>query len=175
MSTVNLNQIQRPLREKYHAYPKTAMVVDHAQTSGLDPDDPFHFSVSPMPKSGVKIPIGVHQALGGLHDAPTPGDLLCAALAACQESTIRMLANLLGIKLEFIEVSVYGNVDVRGTLVVDKQVSVGFQSIDCKVRMKTAAGTSEKLIKRLESAAQKSCVVQQTLMQPPQINTTFNY
>ena len=61
-----------------------------------------------MPTTGVRVPVGVHRAVGGLHDAPTPGDLLCAALAACQDSTFRMIANLMNIELEDLTVDVTG-------------------------------------------------------------------
>lgn len=61
------------------------------KTSVQERQKPLH----PMPTSGVRVPVGVHRAVGGLHDAPTPGDLLCAALAACQDSTFRMIANIM--------------------------------------------------------------------------------
>ena len=69
-----------------------------------------------MPQCGIAVPVGVHRTIGGLHDAPTPGYILCAALAACQDSSVRMVANILGITLEYLEVEVTGDVDVRGTL-----------------------------------------------------------
>jgi uncharacterized OsmC-like protein len=70
-------------------------------------------------------------AVGGPHDAPTPGDMLCAALAACQDSSIRMVANLYSIELKFLQVCVEADVDVRGTLAVDENVPVVFQSMRC--------------------------------------------
>ena len=173
MGKINLQRIQQPLREQYKTIPDSAMVVDQAQTSGIDPTDPFHFSVQPMADSNLEIPIGVHHAVGGLHDAPTPGDILCAALAACQDSSIRMVANLLGIELEHIDVKVTGNVDVRGTLAVDTSVPVGFQSMNCNVSLKAKSGTPEKLLLKLEQTAQQCCVVQQTLRNPPKIETQF--
>lgn len=66
---------------------------------GDDLADPYHGKLVPGEGHNVKWGFGVHQAVGGLHDAPVPGDILCAALAACQESAIRMVANLLGITL----------------------------------------------------------------------------
>lgn len=174
MSIVNLRQIQQPLRKKYLSSPNSAMVIDQAQTCGMDPTDPFHFNVIPMPESKHEIPIGVHHAVGGLHDAPTPGDILCAALAACQDSSIRMVANLLNIELEHLDVRVTANVDVRGTLAVDPDVPVGFQSMNCDVTLQAKNGTPEKLLKKLEQAAQQCCVVQQTLANPPRIETKFS-
>ncbi len=62
------------------------MVTDHAKTSGGNASEPFHSIAEPMDGCGVSVPVGVHAAAGGKHDAPTPGDILCAALAACQDS-----------------------------------------------------------------------------------------
>ena len=149
------------------------MVTDHASTCGLNPANPFHFNVKPMPQSGVEFPVGVHQAVGGPHDAPTPGDILCAALAACQDSTLRMIANILGIELDYLKVTVNANVDVRGTLAMSRRVPVGFQNIDCNVQMKAKPGTPDALIKQLQAAALESCVIQQTLKNPPPVKTDF--
>lgn len=79
----NVYDAQKSLKVKYKEAPGAAMVVDHAKTSGKVASDPFHSEVEPMDGCGISIPVGVHAAVGGLHDAPTPGDLLCAALAAC--------------------------------------------------------------------------------------------
>jgi uncharacterized OsmC-like protein len=166
---------QKPLRMKYKETPQSAMVVDHAKTSGKVSSDPFHSEVEPMDGCGISMPVGVHAAVGGFHDAPTPGDLLCAALAACQDSAVRMVANLLGIELLEIEVRVEASLDVRGTMAMDASVPVGFQTMTCDVRMKVKDGTSPDLLQKLQDAAEKCCVVQQTLKSPPPIKTSFSY
>ncbi len=166
-------QAQKPLKAQYKDQPEFAMVVDHAKTSGEIASDPFHSKVEPMDGCGVSVPIGVHAALGGPHDAPTPGDMLCAALAACQDSAIRMVANLMGIELVELEVRVTASVDVRGTMAIDSKVPIGFQAMACDVRMKVEEGTQSKQVERLQIAAQKCCVVQQTLKSPPLVKTTF--
>ncbi len=173
MKNVSVNEAQQPLRVLYKTSPEMAMVTDHARTSGPDASDPFHSVVEPMQSSGVNVPIGVHRALGGLHDAPTPGDMLCAALAACQDSSIRMVANLLDIELELLEVQVEAAVDVRGTMGIDKSVPVGFQNIRCSVQLRAKEGTDPALLQKLQIAADRCCVVQQTLRNPPPIETVF--
>jgi len=172
---VNVREIQAPLRAQYKTTPQAAKVVDHARTSGADAADPFHSTVEPMPGCGATLPVGVHGALGGLHDAPTPGDILCAALAACQDSSVRMVANILGVELESLVVEVTGDVDVRGTMAVDLQVPVGFQAMRCEVRLRARDGTDPRLLEKLRVAAERSCVVQQTLRNPPRVETTFNF
>lgn len=166
-------EAQKPLKESYLKNPGLAMVIDHAKTSGKEAADPFHSIVEPMDGCGISVPIGVHSAVGGLHDAPTPGDLLCAALAACQDSAIRMVANLMGIELLELEVNVTATADVRGALMMDRLVPVGFQEMKCEVKMKVGEGTEPGLVKHLQSAAKECCVVQQTLKSPPPVETIF--
>lgn len=165
---------QKPLRARYGTTPEQATVTDHARTCGPSPADPFHTTVEPMDGCGVMIPIGTHAALGGPHDAPTPGDMLCAALAACQDSAFRMVANLLGITLTHLEVRVIASVDVRGTMAMDPGVPVGFQTIHCEVQYSTQEGTPAALLQKLQIAAERCCVVQQTLKSPPKVKTTFS-
>lgn len=164
---------QTPLRSLYKQSPAMAMVTDHARTCGTDPSDPFHSRVEPMDGCGVSVPVGVHRAVGGLHDAPTPGDLLCAALAACQDSAVRMVANRLGVEILALEVRVTAQVDVRGALGMQADVPVGFQSMTCDIDLTAKEGTPSKLLDALCSAAQRCCVVQQTLDRPPPVVTQF--
>jgi uncharacterized OsmC-like protein len=173
MTHLNVKKAQAPLRTQYQSSPDTAMVTDHARTGGTNPTDPYHSSVEPMPGCHVTVPIGVHRAVGGLHDAPTPGDMLCASLAACQDSTLRMIANILGIQLDYLSVEVTAQVDVRGTLLIDPEVPIGFQSMHCQVDMRAAEGTKPGLVTMLKETAQRCCVVQQTLHTPPPITTSF--
>lgn len=165
---------QKPLRATYKVTPAAALVTDHARTCGDLPSDPFHSKVEPMDGCRVVVPIGTHAAVGGPHDGPTPGDMLCAALAACQDSSMRMVANLLGVELTSLEVNVTATVDVRGTMAVDPSVPVGFQAMTCNVRFKARDGTPPELLERLKLAAERCCVVQQTLKSPPPIKTTFS-
>jgi len=174
METFSVQERQRPLRAQYKTDPGAAWITDHARTRGSDPRDPFHFVVEPMDNCGAQLPVGVHRALGGLHDAPTPGDILCAALAACQESAIRMVANLLGVELVSLSVAVAADVDVRGTLGMDRQVPVGFQAMRCDVHLKAREGTPPELLDKLRATAERSCVVLQTLRQPPAVQVAFH-
>jgi uncharacterized OsmC-like protein len=99
--------------------------------------------------------------------------MLCAALAACQDSTMRLVANLLGVELTSLEVSVTATADVRGAMAVDPSVPVGFQAMTCNVRFKAREGTPPELLERLKLTAERCCIVQQTLRSPPVVKTTF--
>lgn len=166
-------EAQKPLRASYKDNPALANVLSQARTSGADPADPFHSRVEPNPGSGVVVPVGTHSGVGGPYEAPCPGDLLCAALAACQDSTIRIVANLLGVRLVSLEVRVTGQVDLRGALGIGADVPVGFQAFDCDVALRAEEGTPPKLLQQLQVAAERACVVQQTLRTPPAIRTAF--
>ncbi len=109
---------QNPLRDRYHRSPGDAWISDAAQTRNACGEDPFHGTVMPANGSSAPWRFGIHRAVGGYHDHPNPGDILCAALAACFDSTLRMLADHLGIRLESLEVAVTAECDVRGCLLV---------------------------------------------------------
>lgn len=154
---------QKPLRKRYYAEPDAAHICDHARALPGAPPDPFHGVVVPDDNDGTRWAYGIHRAVGGDHDAPNPGDLLSAALAACLQSTTRILAEQLGITVLDIEVAVTAHVDVRGTLMVDNKVPVGFQRLHCDVRVETAAATSGEDLRALMAGAERACVVLQTL------------
>lgn len=63
--------------------------------------------------------------------------------------------------------------DVRGALMMDRLVPVGFQNMTCEVKMKVKEGTDPRQLERLQTAAKACCVVQQTLKSPPPVKTTF--
>jgi len=63
--------------------------------------------------------------------------------------------------------------DVRGAMAVDPSVPVGFQSMACTVRFKAKEGTPPELLERLQLAAERCCIVLQTLKSPPTIKTAF--
>ena len=158
-----VQQRQQPLRERYRSAPAEAWITDGAQTISACGEDAFHGVVVPANGADAPVPFGIHRAVGGFHDYPNPGDLLAAALAACFDSTLRMIADHLGIRLETLEVEVEAECDVRGCLLVERTVRVGFQRMRCGVRLQTKDPVDEETIKMLLGAAEHSCVVMQTL------------
>jgi len=154
---------QDPLRVRYRSVPAEAWISDGAQTISACGGDPFHGVVVPANSADGPLQFGIHRAVGGFHDYPNPGDLLCAALAACFDSTLRMIADRRGICLESVEVKVDAECDVRGCLLVERAVPVGFQRMRCSVRLQTKDYINEETIKMLLAAAEHSCVVMQTV------------
>lgn len=165
---------QAPLQRRYREVPEEARITDRARTTGGLDTDPFHGAVRPGREAyGVSLPFGIHRAVGGDHDAPNPGDLLCAALAACLDSTLRMIADHLGVVLTALEVAVEADVDVRGTLLVDRDVPVGFQVMRCRIELTAEEGTDRALVDRLLAAAEHSCVNLQTLRSGVAVETSL--
>jgi uncharacterized OsmC-like protein len=163
-TTANLvRQRQTPLRERYRHIPAEAWIRDSAQTSNACGGDPFHGAVIPANSAGAPLRFGIHRAVGGDHDYPNPGDLLSAALAACLDSTLRMLAEHMGVRLQSLEVRVEAECDVRGCLLVERSVPVGFQKMRCSVRLQPEGQVEAERLKMLLGAAEGSCVVLQTL------------
>jgi uncharacterized OsmC-like protein len=93
---------------------------------------------------------------------------LLGALAACAQITCQMVAEAMGIQAERVEVEVEGDLDLRGTLGVSKDVSVGFEDIRLHINIEAPEATEEQL-KTLRERTERYCVVLQTLTSPPTI------
>lgn len=68
-------------------------------------------------------------ALGGQDDAPNPVELALAALLSCQSVTYRVWAAKLGIEIDDIDISIDGDLDLRGFFGLDDSVRPGFGDI----------------------------------------------
>lgn len=172
--TINMKARQEPLMRSYVDHPERARIIDSAATSSdrIGTADPIHTEVTFGTGNPACQKIGVHSAVGGNCDDPNPGELLSAALASCLDTTIRIVANRLGMPLKKLAVTVDAMVDVRGTLHVAKNVPVGFQSIEIGINIEPAVPLPDEQIIRLIKAAEKSCVVLQTLKLAPTITVS---
>lgn len=171
-STDTVMQRQEPLRRRYRERPDLALITDHARAESAG-HDPFHGDVT-FGDSGSSLRFGIHGAVGGDHDAPNPGDILCAALASCLDSTLRMIAARSGVRLRTLEVDVRAVADVRGCLMVDRQADVGFQRIVIDVLITPEDGVDATSIEDLTSVAERCCVVLQTLRGDVSVETRFS-
>src|SRR3954452_6315889 len=121
---MDLQELQAPLKQGYREDPDRARITLVARGSEAD---------SPI---GCSVDIGravyeaeAHEGVGGAGTAACSGDLLLGALAACAQITCQMVAAAMGIATNRIEVKVEGDLDLRGTLGVSKEVAVGFETI----------------------------------------------
>jgi uncharacterized OsmC-like protein len=80
------------------------------------------------------------------------------------------VATALGIPLRDAVLQAEGDLDFRGTLGVQKEVPVGFQSIRLHFVLDTDA--SEEQLATLLRLTERYCVVYQTLVQQPEMRIT---
>jgi uncharacterized OsmC-like protein len=78
----------------------------------------------------------------------------------------------MGIPTERIEVTVEGDLDLRGTLGIAKDVSVGFERIRLQFDVDAPKATPDQL-RSLQEKTEQYCVVLQTLVKPPKLQTDW--
>ena len=164
---IDLKAIQKPLKEQYRSDPSASRITLRAR--GGQTGTPLSCSVD----IGRAIyQAEAHRGVGGAGTAACSGDLLLGALAACAQLTCQMVATAIGIPVHHIEVTVEGDLDLRGTLGVSKEVPVGFEQIRVYFEVDAPEATAEQLDK-LRERTEQYCVVMQTLAQPPKIQAQW--
>jgi uncharacterized OsmC-like protein len=162
---VELRELQRPLKEQYRRDPATSRITLSA--SGARTDAPVTCSVD----IGRAIyEAQAHPGVGGPGTGACSGDLLLGALAACAQLTCQMVATAMEIPVRDINVAVEGDLDLRGTLGIDKEVGAGFDAIRVRFELDAPDATPEQLRALLEKT-ERYCTVLQTLVNPPRIET----
>src|SRR5712664_4140568 len=162
---MDLRSLQKPLKETYRSDPQAARITLKAQGSQTDSTVPMSCSID----IGRAIyQAEAHRGVGGAGTAACSGDLLLGALAACAQITCQMVATAMGIPVLGIEVQVEGDLDLRGTLGMAKEVPVGFEQIRLSFTLNAPEATAEQL-QALQEKTEQYCVVMQTLTQPPEM------
>src|ERR1700681_1584657 len=137
---MDLRSIQKPLKEKYRSDTTSSRITLRAQSA--QSDSPIACSV----EVGQKLfDAEAHTGVGGAGTAACSGDLLLGALAACAQLTCQMVATAMGIPTNRIEVKVEGDLDLRGTLGLSKDVPVGFEHIRVHFDIDAPEATTEQL------------------------------
>jgi uncharacterized OsmC-like protein len=165
---VDLRERQAPLKESYRVDPDKARIRLTARAA--EGDAPIACSVD--------VGRAIHEAqahlgVGGPGTGACSGDLLLGALAACAQITCQMVATAMGVPTESINVVVDGELDLRGTLGVDREAPVGFDTIDLRFEIDAPDATEEQIAKLIERT-ERYCVVLQTLRSPPAIEATVS-
>lgn len=172
LARVNLRERQSLIRDGYKAAPETAQIVLKVRSGKSELSDPLHCSVVPEAAPSVSWRSGAHSAVGGDGDVACSGDLLIGALAACQETTIRMVAANMGIELESLDVEVEADWDPRGTLAMGAY-PIGLTAIRCTTRVRVPGDVQGERADRLLRSAEKYCVVLNTLRNGVHVESTF--
>ena len=165
---MDIRSIQKPLKEQYRREPGSSRITLTAK--GGQADTPLSCSVD----IGRAIYAAeAHKGVGGSGAAACSGDLLLGALAACAQLTCQLVATAMNIPARRIEVIVDGDMDLSGTLGISKEVPIGFEGIRVKFNIDAPQATAEQL-KALQEKTEQYCVVLQTLLKPPKINSEWN-
>jgi uncharacterized OsmC-like protein len=98
--------------------------------------------------------------------------MLLEALVACAGVTLNAVATAIGVTVRKGTVQAEGDLDFRGTLGVSKDVPVGFEHIRLRFDIQAPDATPEQL-RALQEKTEQYCVVMQTLMRPPALNTEW--
>ena len=165
---MDLRSVQRPLKEKYRSDPNASRITIKAQ--GSQTATPLTCSVD---IGRAVYQAEAHSGVGGTGAAACSGDLLLGALAACAQITCQMVATAMGIPTERIEVKVEGDLDLRGTLGLSKDIPVGFEHIRVSFDIDAPQATAEQLNK-LREKTEQYCVVMQTLTRPPKLQVGWS-
>jgi uncharacterized OsmC-like protein len=165
--SIDLREKQRPLKAQYRQDPSSALITLTAR--GGESEMPIACSVD---LGRAIYDAQAHPGAGGAGTAACSGDLLLGALAACAQLTTQMVAASLGIPTERINVTVEGDLDLKGTLAVDPAAPVGFTAIRTRFEIVAPSATPEQLA-ALREKAEKYCTVLSTLRNPPPIDTTW--
>jgi uncharacterized OsmC-like protein len=164
---MDLRSVQKPLKEKYRSEPSSSRITLRAR--GSQTDAPISCSVD---IGRAVYEAQAHAGVGGPGTAACSGDLLLGALAACAQVTCQMVAEAMGIETERIEVEVAFDLDLAGTLGVSREVPVGFERIRTRFDVVAPAATEEQL-EDLRKKTERYCVVFQTLVRPPELETEW--
>jgi uncharacterized OsmC-like protein len=166
-AAMDIRSLQKPLKEQYRSDPNASKITIRAK--GGESDAPIACSVD----IGRAIyQAEAHKGVGGAGSGACSGDLLLGALAACAQITCQMVAAAMGIRTERIEVTVEGDLDLRGTLGISKDVPVGFENIHLRFDIAAPEATPEQL-RSLREKTEQYCVVMQTLAHPPKLESDW--
>lgn len=164
---MDIRSVQRPFKERYRSDPSSSRITIRA--TGGQSEVPIACSVD-IGRAVYRAE--AHAGVGGAGSAACSGDLLLGALAACAQITCQMVAAAMQIPTERIAVTVDGDLDLRGTLGIAKDVPVGFDRIRLHFDVTAPEATVEQL-RGLREKTEQYCAVMQTLVHPPSVQTEW--
>ncbi|HTF42589.1 MAG TPA: OsmC family protein [Terriglobales bacterium] len=164
---MDIRSLQKPLKEQYRRDPASSRITLTAK--GGQTDTPLSCSVD---IGRALYQAEAHKGVGGTGTAACSGDLLLGALAACAQLTCQLVATAMGVPTLHIEVTVSGEMDLKGTLGIAKDVAVGFEAIRVQFNVDAPQATPEQL-QALQEKTEQYCVVLQTMLRPPRIETRW--
>ena len=167
MDSAALRAMQAPYKDQYKSDPNAAVITLKAHGT-LDES-----KIACKVETGRALAVaGLHPATGGSGAELCSGDMLLEALVACAGVTLKAVATALDIPLKAGTVRAEGDLDLRGTLGVDKEAPVGFREIRLTFDLETDAPQDK--IDSLIKLTERYCVIFQTLNKPPKLGLSVN-
>ena len=149
----SLRETQRPLKEQYRADAASAHITLTARSSQADA--PVSCSID---LGRAIYAAQAHAGVGGEGTGPCSGDLLLGAYAACAQLTAQMVAEAMGIQTERINVTIEGDLDLKGTLGIDPNAPVGFSAIRARMEVVAPTASAEQLAALVRQSRGRSAV-----------------
>jgi uncharacterized OsmC-like protein len=167
MDATALRALQAPLKDRYKADPKTALVTLKAQGS-LENEG---IACKVQTGRALAAVAGLHPATGGSGLELCSGDMLLEALVACAGVTLKSVATAIDVPLKSGRVTAEGDLDFRGTLGVDRAAPVGFAAIRLRFDVETDA--PQERLDQLLKLTERYCVVYQTIRNGAAVEATL--
>ncbi|MDH3313710.1 MAG: OsmC family protein [Nitrosopumilus sp.] len=111
------------------------------------------------------------ELLLGKDKGANPVEYLLAGLAGCITTSLVAYAAARGIKIESIESTLEGDIDLQGLLQTDKSVNPGYQGINISFKIESDA--SDEVLQDLIDLAKNVSPVANTISRPTPINVSL--
>ncbi len=112
------------------------------------------------------------EVLLGTDHGANPVEYALTALAGCVTTTLVYYAAAKGIKINKVESTLEGDIDIRGLLNLDENVKVGYESI--QVNFKIDSDAPEEELNELIQIAKKHSPVANTISNATPVNITLS-
>ena len=110
-------------------------------------------------------------SLGGQDGAPNPVEYALASLLSCQAVTYRVWAVKLGIEVEDIDISIEGDLDVRGFFGLHELARAGFGQV--RVAVHVRGPEASQRYAELQAAVDAHCPVLDLFSNPTTVRTAL--
>ena len=111
------------------------------------------------------------EILLGKDKGANPVEYLLAGLAGCITTSLVAHAAARGVKIDSIESTLEGDIDLQGLLQIDKSVNPGYQGINISFKIESDA--SDEVLQELIELAKNVSPVANTVSRPTPINVSL--
>jgi uncharacterized OsmC-like protein len=161
---MDLRSEQAPLKERYREDPEASKITLTAKAGTGDDVVSCSVDIGRMVQEAE-----AHSGVGGPGTGACSGDLLLGALAACAQLTCQMVAASMGLDAR-VEVTADGDLDLSGTLGVNREAPVGFSQIRLRFDVDAPEAGADEL-ESLMAKTERYCTVLQSLRAPSPVST----